>query len=179
VGTASASAATNIHLDAGFFGSGAVGYSFKNGVAAEVEGLYARNGGDTKAYGFDTTGETYGGMGNLLYAITQVGPIVPYVGGGIGYGVVRYSSGGYSTDDSGFMWQLRAGVSGELTKNMRWDIGYRYLQSPTYEINASGNISGPRSAGPVRSKPTLTSSPSASANGSDRTFRASAWLCPS
>jgi opacity protein-like surface antigen len=150
-GTASASGSTNVHLQAGFFGSGALGYSFKNGVAMEVEGLYSRNNGDTKgAFGVDSAGETYGGMGNLLYAITQVGPVVPYVGGGIGYGVVRYSSSGYSTDDSGFMWQARAGVSGDLGRNMRWDIGYRYLQSPEYKLSGSATVLGTSVSGSAK-----------------------------
>src|ERR1700748_2675166 len=64
--TGQGSISGDIHLKAGFFGSG---------LAAEVEGLYLRNGIDNPSG--DITAETYGAMGNVTYAIGEVGPLVP------------------------------------------------------------------------------------------------------
>ena len=147
-GLGSASASGDVNLKPGFFGSGALCYSFSNGLAAEVEGLYLRNSGDSGSIG--TTAETYGAMGNLLYAIGQVGPIVPYVGAGIGYGVAKYSLLGGHVQDSGFMWQLRTGVSGKISETAMWQIGYRYLQSPDYSLDVSATSSGVTAAGSLK-----------------------------
>ena len=133
--TGQGSVSGDINLKAGFFGSGALGYSFGNGLAAEFEGLYLRNGIDNPSG--DITAETYGAMGNVMYAIGEVGPLVPYIGGGVGYGAAKYTVAGSDAQGSGFMWQARAGVSGKLAGTMKWDLGYRYLQSPDYNVSAA------------------------------------------
>ncbi|HEY1926842.1 MAG TPA: outer membrane beta-barrel protein [Caulobacteraceae bacterium] len=140
------SAATDINIQPGFFGSGAVGHSFligaPIGVALEGEGFFLRNSGDTNSLGFGSHVESYGGLANLMYAIGRIQWVVPYVGGGIGYGHVEYSAFDGNVSDSGFVWQLRAGFSGDLTRTTKWDVGYRYLAIPTYGINGSILTSG-------------------------------------
>ncbi len=108
---------------------------FANGLALEVEGYYAHNQGETTNLGFSTNAESYGGLANLMYAITRIGPVAPYVGGGVGYGHVGYGAFGGSIGDAGFVWQLRAGVSGPVTRTIKWDIGYRYFTEPTYSVS--------------------------------------------
>ena len=142
------SAAADINIQPGFFGSGAVGHSFPIGVALEGEGFYLRNSGDTNNLGFGSHVDSYGGLANLMYAIGRIQWVVPYVGGGVGYGHVEYSAFDGNISDSGFVWQLRAGFSGDLTRTTKWDVGYRYVALPTYSI--TGSLS--TSSGPLTGK---------------------------
>jgi len=116
---------------AGVFASVAAGKSYRNGLAAEVEGIYTRN--DIDAQGLGATVTAYGVLANLMYAVGRVGPIVPYVGAGAGFGGVRYSLPGASKDDNGLMWQVRAGASVPVTPKVSLDFGYRYLGTPNFK----------------------------------------------
>ena len=127
----------DVHVQPGFFGSGAVGHSFGNGLALEAEGYYAHNQGDTSKLGFSTNAESYGALANLMYAITRIGPVTPYVGGGAGYGHIGYGAFGGSVGDAGLVWQLGAGFSGHVTRRIKWDIGYRYFTEPTYSFSGT------------------------------------------
>jgi opacity protein-like surface antigen len=131
------SASGDIHVQPGFFGSGAVGHSFGNGLALEGEGYYAHNQGETSNLGFSSNVESYGALANLMYAITRIGPVAPYVGGGAGWGHIGYGAFGGSVGDSGLVWQLRAGVSGHVTRAIKWDIGYRYFTEPTFSVSGT------------------------------------------
>ena len=135
------SASGDVNAKAGFFGSGAVGHSFANGLALEVEGYYAHNQGETTNLGFSSNAESYGGLANLMYAITRIGPVTPYIGGGAGYGHIGYGVFGESVGDAGLVWQVRAGLSGHVTRRIKWDLGYRYFTEPTYSVSGSaGNL---------------------------------------
>lgn len=132
-----------VNVQAGFFGSGALGHSFANGLAVELEAYYAHNQGETANLGFSSNAESYGGLANLMYAITRIGPVTPYVGGGAGYGHIGYGAFGGSVGDAGLVWQVRAGLSGHVTRRIKWDIGYRYFTEPTYSFSSpvlSGKI---------------------------------------
>jgi opacity protein-like surface antigen len=131
------SAAGDVNLKPGFFGSIAVGHSLPNGLAIEGEGYYAWNRGDTDSLGFRTTAESFGALANVMYAIVQTGPFVPYVGAGLGVGHANYKALGGSVGDTGLVWQLRAGVGGDVTPTLRWDIGYRYFNEPKFNDSAS------------------------------------------
>jgi OOP family OmpA-OmpF porin len=128
-------ASDNIDVKAGFFGSGAVGHAFGNGFAVEGEAYYAQNHADTDDVGGFSKTQSYGALANLIYAITQVGPVVPYVGAGVGYGHAKYTLLGDSSGDSGVVWQLRAGFGGDLSPTLRWDFGYRYLSEPKFSAS--------------------------------------------
>jgi outer membrane protein OmpA-like peptidoglycan-associated protein len=73
-----------------YAGVGGVGYGFGNGFRIQVDGNFDRNsdhkyvngGGSGREYGGDNR---YGAMVNALYDIPIAGPIVPYVGVGVGY----------------------------------------------------------------------------------------------
>jgi outer membrane protein OmpA-like peptidoglycan-associated protein len=75
----------------GFGGVISVGYGFGNGLRAEIEGNYRQNDVDTlKAAGSTQTGiggtaRSYGAMANALYDFNFGLPVVPYIGGGVGY----------------------------------------------------------------------------------------------
>ena len=84
-------------FETGFGGVISVGYGFGNGLRAEVEGNYRQNDVDAaRAFGVPVRGDSgtarsFGVMGNVLYDfvlpsfIPQFTPVVPYIGGGVGY----------------------------------------------------------------------------------------------
>lgn len=131
------SASGDISVKPGFFGSAAVGHSLPNGLAVEGEFYYAWNHGDTDSLGFSTTAESYGALANVMYAIGQAGPVVPYVGAGVGIGHANYKALGDSVGDTGLVWQLRAGIGGDVSPTIRWDLGYRYFNEPKFSDSAS------------------------------------------
>jgi opacity protein-like surface antigen len=137
------SASGDVTVKPGFFGSVALGHSLPDGLAIEGEGYYASNHGDTGSLGFTTSAKSYGFLANLMYAIVQTGPVVPYVGAGVGVGHANYDASGSSVQDTGLVWQLRAGVGGDISPTLRWDLGYRYFNEPKFSESAtSGSISG-------------------------------------
>jgi opacity protein-like surface antigen len=69
-----------------------------------------------------------------MWAITRLGPVVPYVGGGVGYGGVRYEVPGYSLTDSGLLAQIKAGLSYPISRKISLDLGYRYLFTPKLHL---------------------------------------------
>jgi opacity protein-like surface antigen len=151
VAAGAGSASGGIDLKAGLFGSAAVGYSMANGLAAEAEVLYADNDGDTdNDGGVKSSTRTWGVMANVMYAIAPVGPFVPYIGAGVGYGRVTIKLDDVKDDDSGLMWQLRAGVSGAIDPQTKWDLGYRYLRVPDYKVSGSATLDGTTYNGSVK-----------------------------
>jgi opacity protein-like surface antigen len=137
------SGATSFNPQAGYFVSAAVGRSFAHGLAIEGEFIYSRNDVTTASID-EFVGEpahanvtAYGGLANVMWAIARVGPVVPYVGAGAGYGGVRYGLYDTHVSDSGFMWQIKAGLSYPVTKDISLDLGYRYLTTPVYNLSTS------------------------------------------
>jgi outer membrane protein OmpA-like peptidoglycan-associated protein/outer membrane protein W len=89
-------------FDDGFGGVISVGYGFGNGLRAEVEGNYRQNDvnklnvGSTRLPGISGTARTYGAMANVLYDFNfgPSVPVVPYIGGGVGYAWTDYENVG-------------------------------------------------------------------------------------
>ncbi|WP_297801485.1 porin family protein [uncultured Brevundimonas sp.] len=82
---------------------------------------------------------TLGLMANANYEIYRSGKNAAYVGAGVGFGEVEYKPKGSdygSSDDTGIMWQLKAGATRELNEKTTLDIGYRYLVAP--EVGSVG-----------------------------------------
>ncbi|HEY4253280.1 MAG TPA: OmpA family protein [Roseomonas sp.] len=87
----------SVGYDTGFAGVLSLGWGFGNGLRAEVEGNFRRNDLDT-AGGFTGAGrlnlsgqqDTYGVMANVLLDLGSFGPVVPYIGGGVGYAVTDW-----------------------------------------------------------------------------------------
>ena len=81
---------TDVNFEWGYAGVLSVGYGFGNGLRLELEGNWRQNDVDTiKASGIGNLpgaggmSSTYGLMFNALYDFV-LGPVVPYVGGGVG-----------------------------------------------------------------------------------------------
>jgi len=101
------SANTRINTDIGWVALASVGYGFGNGLRLEIEGNYRSNG-----VGGATTGlansvvtsssgtiSSYGVMANALFDF-RLGPVMPYIGGGVGYAWNRYSGVGFNATDT-------------------------------------------------------------------------------
>ncbi|MCX7684140.1 MAG: OmpA family protein [Acetobacteraceae bacterium] len=91
-----ATVSNDYRYDLGWGGSLSLGYGFGNGLRAEIEGSYRRNGLDRvrvrDSFGFNEllgslsgSGSTYGVMVNALYDFDLGIGVVPYVGAGVGW----------------------------------------------------------------------------------------------
>ncbi len=75
--------------------------------------------------------QTFTGMVNAYWDITTYGGFTPYLGAGIG-GAYHMMTGvtapatATAASDLSLAWNVMAGVSYDLTQNMKLDVGYRY-----------------------------------------------------
>ena len=121
----------------------ALGYNF-NPVRAEVAVGYQLNAFDqeyiaannaTNNYDLDINGnhlknfnlKALTAMANCYYDIKTSTDVTPYVMGGMG--IANLDSGDGWVNDTGFAWQLGAGVGIKASDKITVDIGYRYLKS--------------------------------------------------
>lgn len=148
----------NPNADTGFIVSGAVGMSLDNvlqGLRAEVEVGYREDKVDgawasdtdtsadptgNDAGTLDYTHSTFSVLANAWYDF-DIGGVKPYVGGGIGWAdsdldgnFVGGTVPALSTSDSGFAWQLGAGVNFSISPNMMLGVGYRYFRGPEVTV---------------------------------------------
>lgn len=118
----------------GFTVGAAVGTSAAPGLRAELEAAYTKYAHDTYTYEGqqdpgDATGESalFTVMANLWKDI-PLGMATPYLGGGVGVGVVdSHGVAGEGWDDTrvGMALQLGAGVRFGVADNLSVDVGYR------------------------------------------------------
>ena len=111
-----------VEYDAGFTGGAAVGTKMGN-YRAELEGLYEQSDVD----GADAKTEFSGAMVNGFYDFKNASLFTPYVGAGVGYGHIRYSSdiaGVDSVSEEALAYQGIAGVGYEL--NPCWTLTGEY-----------------------------------------------------
>lgn len=150
----------NSESDTGYIIAGAVGLSLGNmmqGLRVEAEVAYrqnqvdgawtsdtaagAPNPGDVGTLDYDHT--TLSVLANAWYDFDVIG-FKPYVGGGLGWADVEVD-GAYllsllpsprplNFSDSGFAWQLGAGVNFQVAPSMQLGIGYRYMSGPEVTI---------------------------------------------
>ena len=116
-----------------------VGYQWTDLIRTDVTADYMKGDatGDIAA-GFCNAAEPcgYDTIGLLANAYVDLGTFAgftPYVGAGAGYSYVGFDDGnvGLATfaggDDWRFTYALMAGVSYDLSKSLKVDVGYRYL----------------------------------------------------
>lgn len=153
----------------GYVLSGAAGVAFDFGL--RLEGELGWRGERTTSGSGSLGGVRYGAaskielltlMANAFYDLDFGSPIVPYVGGGIGWaqakaktltveldGLGRLSSEQGATE-SGFAWSLMAGVAYRLSTSTSVDLGYRYLDAGTAETKGSATDAFGFSTGAAR-----------------------------
>lgn len=130
-------------LETGTFGSIVGGLGMDGGFAMEGELLLLTSDIDTDdadaALGtpLDAHLESYAVMVNGVYTF-QAGSLSPYVGAGVGAGSSKFRLAGESEDDRGIAWQVKAGVVIPTSETLSWDIGYRYVSLPSFDISEPG-----------------------------------------
>lgn len=121
------------HLNKGVFGG-----SFAAGVsspleygAVRMELEYAQNADAKKGHGDEkTTIETRAGFVNAYYDfdLNQSVPLTPYVGMGLGWGHFEVKDDEGPLKKNGLAFNVGAGVSYAMSKNLALDTGYRFVR---------------------------------------------------
>ncbi|MBP6012597.1 MAG: porin family protein [Alphaproteobacteria bacterium] len=79
---------------------------------------------------------TFALMANVWYDFDMESWIKPYVGGGVGYAQsVVEASNMFKGDDGNFAWQLGAGVNLSIDATTSINVGYRYLDGGSVEVD--------------------------------------------
>ncbi|MEO0398487.1 MAG: P44/Msp2 family outer membrane protein [Pseudomonadota bacterium] len=118
---------------AGVQAGAAIGFAFPDGTRTELEYRYAgpsvdsvveRNDGSLEQprIADDSVGVHYL-MSNVYFDFDMGGPIVPFVGGGVGGAFVE---NGLGDSDAAFAYQGRAGLAAELGPALMFDVEYVY-----------------------------------------------------
>jgi OmpA-OmpF porin, OOP family len=127
------------------------GYGFANGIRLEGEAGYRRNG--VNEFNFSMGSVPLDGhesmwdfMANTYYDIPTGSRWTPYVGGGIGLGILQIaaSSAGGSADASGdvFAYQAIAGIGYQLTDRINLGVEYRYFATTdmNFQVQAGPGV---------------------------------------
>ncbi len=163
----SSSSSFSIDPDTGFVIGGVIGTRLTNwakGLRVELEAGYRRSdmGGAWTTSSGSTGGfldgnlSTFSIMANAWYDIDIGSKVVPYIGGGVGWGrshaevarVETFTSSDPTTYDfinsverhnSGFAWQLGLGFNYEVAQDVDVGIGYRYFVGPRFADSSNDN----------------------------------------
>lgn len=124
-------------FDSHWSGSAGAGYHFTDYLRADITVEYTK--GSFAGSGTQTF-RSWGGMVNGYFDLGTFAGFTPYLGGGAGYVNVDWHNFTDATstthpglNDWRFAWQLSAGVAYSITKNLRFDVGYRYM-----DVNGGG-----------------------------------------
>ena len=136
-------ASDTIRYNTGVAGSLSGGYGFGNGFRAELEASVRNNDVKSLKSGLAAPGgttRTWGLLVNGLYDINTGTAFTPYVGAGVGLGIVegKLSGGGatlYNSTDTQFAYQGIAGVSYAINQNLALTTDYRYLGTTDAKFN--------------------------------------------
>lgn len=153
-----------VSFDNGFIVGGAIGYRALSGLRGELELSYAEMDLDQASGSlFDAqdvlvvSGEVDlgGDMGVLFvlangwYDFNAQGSLQPYIGGGLGVGFtdvdVTFDGAKFGDSDTGFAFQLGAGVKWAMTRSVDLDVGYRFksVLDVTLSDSATTDTFGP------------------------------------
>lgn len=151
----------DVGFEWGFAGVLSVGYGFGNGLRLELEGNYRQNDVDNiKASGIGSlprasgTASSFGVMFNALYDF-RVGPVMPYVGAGIGWVWHDYNDVGFTArdnqgnagslifggNDNAFAYQAILGVAMPIDSvpGLALTAEYRFLGTAGNDISGRAN----------------------------------------
>ncbi len=134
----------------GFAISGSVGYGFENQLRPEFEIAYRRNvvdqisgvGAGSGTGNFNTLAF----MGNLLYDFNLHNGLTPYIGGGLGLGLVgadgagNFIGGQLDSEKPRLAYQGIVGVSYEIYERLDFTADYRYFGTMEPEFNTRTGI---------------------------------------
>ncbi len=126
-------------LETGTFGSITGGLGMEGGWALEGELLLLTSDIETDAADaalgapLEAHLESHAAMVNGVYNFSA-GGFRPYVGAGVGVGSSKYRLAGEAEDDMGVAWQVKAGVVIPSSDTLSWDVGYRFVAFPSFDI---------------------------------------------
>jgi OmpA-OmpF porin, OOP family len=134
--------------DIGWLGLINFGHEYGYGLRTELEFGYRKNDLDTVG-GANASGDVnvFTGMVNVLYDLDVPWRIVPYVGAGIGAarvkanGAAPVSTTTIDDTDTGFAYQVMAGVEYAVTSQLMLNLGYRYFAVPDLTFTAANGAS--------------------------------------
>lgn len=138
------SGSLELDQETGLFFAGQVGRQITDAISVDGELLYIWNDYRTQALDeavgtpLDADMKTWGAMVNATVQLLPDAKLHPYVGAGVGYGQVEVGLLDLEEDDSGVMWQLKAGVTAPVSDRVSLDVGYRYLSLPDFEASDAG-----------------------------------------
>jgi OmpA-OmpF porin, OOP family len=130
---------------------GEIGYRFGDGLRAGLELAYNAGtigtitGGPAGRAGGKGSVDAWTGMLVGYYDFDTGSALRPYVGAGVGFASVSANdvrntlavTGRVDDEDTGFAYQLGAGVAYEFSPNTELTVGYRYLASNGLEMQSS------------------------------------------
>jgi opacity protein-like surface antigen len=127
----------NVDDHTGFVIGGVLGTTLDQfpGVRVELDVSHRSSDVDV-AYGpgINVTHSTFALMGNAVWDLPlDAGPVHPYVEAGAGYASTEATFENIAVakvENSGFAWQLGAGINSEIADGVMVGVGYRYLQDP-------------------------------------------------
>ncbi|MBR0655005.1 OmpA family protein [Plastoroseomonas arctica] len=144
-----------VSSDIGFAGVFSVGYGFGNGLRLEVEGNFRINDADrisSRTGGRFSSGGTirsYGAMANILYEF-PLGPVQPYIGGGVGYVIHDYDVRGRTAtrtttindDEGNFAFQGIVGLAFPIAAvpGLAITAEYRFLGTLGHELERTERV---------------------------------------
>ena len=125
----------SIDLEQGYTFGGAVGLKMPGGLAFEGEALHISNDidlGDASSIA-EADASLTAALANVVYRLPLLGPLSPVVGAGVGYGTAELNVSSdpldveESGEESGLVWQARAGLSMSIAPGAAVEVNYRYL----------------------------------------------------
>jgi len=134
-----------VQPNTGWAAGGVIGYDFV-GPRVELEGVYRSNNGTLQgAFNGNTAGfnnQQTAIMANAFYDFLAGGPIVPYIGAGLGIAFVNASALGGYTSSTNFAYQGMIGVGWNIDPMFRLNLEGRYYgtTSPTVNNPFSGGV---------------------------------------
>ncbi|MFO1083169.1 MAG: OmpA family protein [Reyranellaceae bacterium] len=138
----------NVYPQTGWLVGGSIGYDFV-GPRVELEGVYRSNNGTLQVapVGFQNLTAGFNNqqtaiMANAFYDFMAGGPIVPYIGAGLGIAFVNASALGGNTSSTNFAYQGMVGVGYNINPELRINLEGRYYgtTSPTVNNPAVGGV---------------------------------------
>lgn len=131
-----------VDTEAGYVVGGVLGTSVPSVKGLRIEGDLSFRQNEVDVAGFiNANHDTTALLGNVVYDVpvdsVKFGGLQPYVLAGAGYAKTEATFENVSLlklENSGFAWQLGAGVGTELAEGVNLDVGYRYFQGPALEV---------------------------------------------
>jgi opacity protein-like surface antigen len=139
----------NDNSKVGYDIGGLVGYRFNQSLRADLTIDYLRNNVDpAKLADLDVHQLVF--LVNGYYDF-QMGPLVPFVGAGLGYHSLGLTFGSVTASGSGLGWQVTAGANYSLQENLKLGLNYRLIGSGSDDLPITSD------AGSFKSKALLNS----------------------